>query len=169
MPLDSTPNETEQLRARAYAAEERLAAIERSATESLKNSAFDEALKPFGLDPTAAAQVKALLANDVRLQPDEAGRLTAVGPSLKPLGSFISETLAKPEWSRFRTGSSPVSSPFMPSGGAPRTLGEHLIAQAHQARAAAGDARVDMGQRFGLGRGPTTPIAQQRDDGRIER
>jgi hypothetical protein len=167
MPLETTPNETDQLRSRAYEAEARLAAIDRVQQDVMKAQAFDAALAPHGLTPDAADQVKRLLASDVRLQGDERGQLQAVGPGLQPLAQFVGETLAKPEFARFRGGSSPMPA-AMPFGGGPRNLGEAFIAD-RLATQKTGDPRLDPSQRFGLGRGPTTPIPQWRDDGRVRR
>jgi len=167
MPLDPNPNnEIEQLRRELYETKEQLSRINQLGHNALRDAQLDEALKPHGLQPDAAAQVKRLIEAEVRLAPDERGQTIAVGPGLTPVRDFVGQVLARPEMARFKTGATPRGTPFQPPAGEPRTLGEALLAQAQQARAAGGDPRTDMSRGFALGPGPTTPFAQQRDDGR---
>ena len=165
MPLDATSsNETELLRRELYETREKLARIDQNTHESLKAQAFEEALKPHGLAPDAADQVKRLLGADVRLQADESGRLKAVGPGLQPLGQFVGDALAKPEFARFRGGAAAPTA-ALPFGTDPRSFGEAIIADRVASRPRT-DPRLDPSQSMGLGRGPMTPFAQQRDDGK---
>jgi len=168
MPLE-TPAETAEasrLRSELYAAQEQLATIQAEKIRTTKTAALEQALGGIELQPGSKEQLAQLLDRELIVHKDEQGNTQVVGPGLKPLNEHLATRLQAPEFQKFIAGRSGPTLPLQ--RGTTEALGDYLARQ-HQATTPHTDPRMDMSRGFGLGRGPTTPFAQQRDDGRARR
>jgi len=169
MPLETTgptPGEVSRLQTELYETKQALAEALATKTKTMKTEALDAALAGRQLAPGAREQLGRLLDSEIQIRADETGTPRAFGPNLTPLATHLEATLSKPEFAKFVAGNAGPTLPIQ--RGVNEPMGDFLARQ-HQATTPRTDPRLDMSRGFALGRGPTTPFAQQRDDGRVRR
>jgi len=139
-----------------------LAALEEAGQRSAKAAGIAQAIQDSGctLHAGSAEQLARLLSEDVTAHREADGRFIPTGPGLQPLGVFVKERLAKPEYGHFirgggsapAGGANQVGAGQLPSG-EPRTLSDAVMFEAARVRASAPAgpaANVNMGSAFGL-------------------
>jgi hypothetical protein len=168
--LDAT---SANIRAQAAAGQvEQLARSHRQEIEAERNRAAQiaakaelaTALSRQPLLPHAAEQLTSILGSHISASPDGKGGYNVLSKDYRDVSTYVSDTLASPEFSHFRSDvkpQSPVNRPNQPAPETsieqPRNFGEALVAnyqqqrQATEAANSATDPRMDLSKPMGLG------------------
>ena len=137
---------------------------QRAATIAAK-AELASALARQPLLPHAVDQLASILSKDITATPDGRGGFSILSKDYKDVSTFVTETLAQPTFSHFRSDlqppAPPVNRPTQPATDLPepKNYGEFVLAEAAKqrsaeaARAAAKPATLDMAQPFGIPQG----------------
>jgi hypothetical protein len=143
--LDAEDNMADQdqtdWKAIAVQQQARLQQLEAAQDSATVSAALTAAIGSHPIVDHGHEQLVELLKPNVSVKDDGSGRRVAFGPGLQPVADLVKSKLAEPDFRKFirsdHRGSSPTSdSPTRPADARPKNMGEAIIWDAEDARAA---------------------------------